>query len=208
MADSNIKDWKNTEGGIVMSRDTQFAYNLRLLMAGLSGKPTERRDLAKAINVTPDAVTKYMSAERRPAPETMDAIADYFGISSRRLARSSLLLGPGKGPAKMLDLYEGDLKVPVEENTPVGTFTFETGEFAYRMPALGGSAMGGGYLILRHGMKGVQGEFILVSRDGKTEILTKSDVLYVNIETREYARPPMEEELIGSVMYMIRNTTK
>ena len=191
-----------------MSRDTQFAYNLRLLMAGLSGKPTERRDLAKAIDVTPDAVTKYMAAERTPTPEKMSAIADYFGISSRRLARSSLLLGPGKGPARMLDLYEGDLKVPVEENRPVGTFTFETGEFAYRMPSIGGAYIGGEYLILRHGMKNVSGEFILVSRDGKTELLMKSDVFYINVETKEYARPPREEDLIGSVMYVIRNTIK
>ena len=190
-----------------MNRDTQFSYNLRLLMAGLSGKPTERRDLAKAIDVTPDAITKYMSGERSPGREKVKAIAAYFGISIKRLAHSSLLLGPGKGPAKMLDLYEGNLSIPIESNRPVGTFTFETGDFAVRLPFSTPSMQGGGYFIMRRGIRNVEGEFILATIDGNTRLLRKINGEFIDESNTAYEYLP-DDCIVGSIMYAIRDMMK
>ena len=58
-----------------------LAKNLKYLISNSAGTAHNQKDLADALGVTQTAVSYWLSANKFPRDETLNRIADYFGIS-------------------------------------------------------------------------------------------------------------------------------
>ena len=54
---------------------------LRRQKAADEERDIDRRDVAKAVNVSPSSVTRWENGEVYPGEETMQALASYFGVT-------------------------------------------------------------------------------------------------------------------------------